>query len=50
VIHEAIRGSRFVVVEGAGHTVHVERPEEFAASVAEHVAWAAGRTVAGERS
>ena len=32
-LHRAIRGSRLVVIEGAGHTVPAERPAEFSAAV-----------------
>lgn len=28
-MHAAVRGSRLVVVEGAGHLPNLERPEEF---------------------
>ena len=37
-LHRAIRGSRLVVIEGAGHTIPAERPAEFNAAVAEFLA------------
>ena len=38
VLHRAIRGSRLLVIEGAGHTIPAERPAEFNAAVAEFLA------------
>jgi pimeloyl-ACP methyl ester carboxylesterase len=34
-LHRAIRGSRLVVIEGAGHTLPAERPADFNAAVRE---------------
>ena len=36
-MHEAMSGSRITVVKDAGHAVHLERPEEFAALVGDFV-------------
>jgi pimeloyl-ACP methyl ester carboxylesterase len=37
-LHEQIRGSRLVMIEGAGHMLPLERPEEYNQRVAEFVA------------
>ena len=36
-MHEAMRDSRIVIVKGAGHSVHLEHPGEFAAAVGDFV-------------
>ena len=36
-MHEAMSGSRIVIVKDAGHAVHLERPEEFASLVGDFV-------------
>jgi 3-oxoadipate enol-lactonase len=38
-ISERVPGARFVVLDGP-HTMHLERPVEFAAALAEHLLWA----------
>jgi len=35
--HEAVRGSRLEIIEGAGHFPHVEQPARFAAALADFV-------------
>jgi pimeloyl-ACP methyl ester carboxylesterase len=36
-MHEAMSDSRVVIVKGAGHAVHLERPTEFAALAGDFV-------------